>query len=188
MLDRADIGIGSFGDAEGRRRADARPGAGSPAAARPWRADGRPRGSPSAAAAGPPARRRPPPARRAPGRAGRAPPAAHRPRSSRGRDGTAVRGRTPTTTGDRRIGGRLLQQVGQIGLVERLAGDRHGHLRRVVAEAVRARSGSGRHRHAPGSPGRTDRPAPFRAATRAARSRAAPGPARCCRSACSVTA
>ena len=37
---------------------------------------------------------------------------------------------------NRRVGGRLLQQVGQIRLVERLAGDRHRHLRGVIAEAV----------------------------------------------------
>ena len=37
---------------------------------------------------------------------------------------------------DRRVGRCLLQQVGQIGLVERLAGHRHSHLRGVIAEAV----------------------------------------------------
>ena len=84
---------------------------------------------------------------------------------------------------DRRVGRCLLQQVGQIGLVERLAGHRHSHLRRRNSRSCSARSGSGRRHPWPGPPGRTGPPAPFPAAPRAARRRAMPDPARRCRSA-----
>ncbi len=65
---------------------------------------------------------------------------------------------------NRRLGRRVVQQIGQVGVIQRMAGDRQVDGSLVVAEALQRRARTGPTSCAPGSPAQMGRPAPSRAA------------------------